>query len=243
MEPTKKRKPINLKQYEPFTDFQGLTTKDFQGVDVLKAVENQAEMIRIINNSRWKDSLCLSILVETYLDTLKKQNPTNAIAAFWDAAAKYKGTDILTEPMWNTLEAAFRGEVKAIQIMVRANPDTMHLPFVASRVAEIIRGAKYGLTKKDDSGQSEILRNKTLWNDFLPKRSGGDYPFDNPDYIKGLFDLEKQESGKVPHGKSGRFAESDRIGLAEKLSKKLRLSPDTILKKAKLYKKRGRPRK
>jgi len=196
-----------------------------------------------IKRRRGKDSMILSILVSEYQRKAKTEGTDAALAHFWRYQATLS-TKSLTEDMVTVLAKANGGDAGATQIIVRACPDAIHLPFIASNMAAVVRTYKYAKVGKRIDGRDAYLEDEEVtereallkefrkenWDAFLPKRTGGDLPYAAEDLARVVKKARQQK-------------ERNEHDLYTEIGKELNISSDVIKKKVKIKNGRGRPRK
>lgn len=117
---------------------------------------------------------------------------------------------------------------KAVSYIVKANPDTMELPFIHKAMANLIR--LYRDTVIERKSPDKTLEDlKEIWDSFLPSRQGGNIPYKQSDLQKLLYIGIKQGYTKI-----------DAI---ETISKKLNISIETLNKILRVKDSKGRPKK
>lgn len=172
------------KQYHPFNDFKPPKIwLDSQGAELpwREVAKRMREM------PYEKDSEMLSYLTDVYRSELKDGGETKALQKFWQEVGKMRSVGFLTDDMEKTLLEAKAENIEAVQVMVRANPVTIHLPFVAQVMRYVVSQYKYC-----DAGVGVLPEVRKSWNKFLPSRSGGDVTYSNSD-IERLFTMARKQ--------------------------------------------------
>jgi len=231
----KKRKSQNEVQYQPFNDFIGMTTEEHPKTfpDQVPSLEEWAEASK---SAEPRHSESLHILMKLYREAIKTEGEDKALTVFWIHAAKLcdGGKGYLSTDQWNLLQDAFKGNISSCKLLVRSCPDTIHLPFVADAMAGLVRAVKAA-----SIGKGEVQRIKDEWADFLPRRQGGDIPYD-PEILEALLQKAREE------GSSGRFghkAQASKEYAAGIVADLLGISDESVLKKTVKKTTRGRPKK
>jgi len=195
-----------------------------------------------IKRHQGKDSMILSILVSEYQRKAKAEGIEVALVHFWSFQAKLSPKTLNTD-MRQVLVTALSGDTAATQIIVRACPDAIHLPFIASNMAMIVRKYKYSKVAKRQGARDAYVEDdevkerresikdiRDAWDGFLPKRSGGDLPYTIEDLRRAVKKVRRQAEGN----------EHDQN---VELGKELNISSEAIRKRVKTKEGRGRPRK
>lgn len=211
------------KQYGPFTDFKsfaGFYWEDLENITPQGVAE-------IIKKRETKDSLVLEILIVQFVETSKKEGEIPALIEFWQLVEKLrkegvnKSPPLLTPEMYSVLEKASRGDLKACQIIVRAHPDTIRLPFIMDIMVELIRKVKYA--------RSDVPTLRDKWSQFLPSRPSRDIPYSEKS-VRGLSKMVKQDKRvKLPTDKTGEL-----LGISGESVRRASIKPERG---------RGRPKK
>ena len=173
-----------------------------------------------------------------YIETMTDENLKNWLSK---AGPGVKGLSFITNEMRLSLYRAQAGELEDAQVIVRACPDAIHLPFIASAIASVVQTYKYAKIGKKISGRDAYLEDgeepertpllkpfrKTYWDAFLPKRTrtGGDLPYTHEDKRRVRIKARKQGADITEVAKE--------MGIGER----------ALRDKAKIEKGRGRPKK
>ncbi|PQP35647.1 hypothetical protein C6A37_01410 [Desulfobacteraceae bacterium SEEP-SAG9] len=185
-----------------------------------------------------EDSKMLSYLVDIYRSELKHNNQKEALDMFWKEVenTRYFG---LTDDMKKVLLDAKAGNIKAAQIMVRANPVTIHLPFVAQAMRYVVSQHKYC-----DSKGANILKDiEYSWKDFLPKRTGGNITYNHSDLKRLILLAEKQMCEETKINVRGKKVQKTFSDAREAVAEALNISDEYLKRNIKIKTKRGREKK
>lgn len=106
------------------------------------------------------------------LKVLVRSYKAKGLTHFWDVAREFLSSGYLTKEEWGILCDAEAGNIRAVQLLVKANPEVIVLPFVADVMIEILRKYKNTLTSKCRNKDKKIYSNdiRLEWEDFLPAR-------------------------------------------------------------------------
>lgn len=118
------------------------------------------EIAKGLKRHRGKDSMGLKILVSTYQEKAKTLGVDVAMNYFWAQQAELS-PKIFNADMRKILVKAFLHDIEATQLIVRAYPDAIYLPFIAYNMASILDDFKYSKVNKGqlNLSASEYLRN------------------------------------------------------------------------------------
>lgn len=179
-----------------------------------------------------KDSLTLRFLVAEYRKAAKTLGTDAALKDSWEKLSGWSPA-IFTDDMRQVLVKARQGDLDAAQTIVRACPEAVHLPFIADCMSAVVQRFKYSKIGKRTDGKDHYAKGeearhsledlRAAWDGFLPKRAGGDVPYAAED-LKRVFKKARQQG-----------AAADEIGEA------FGVSAQTVKKKIKIHKSRGRP--
>ena len=219
-------------QYYPFDDFLNLTIFDYGPDGEELPWREVAKQMRKI--PREKNSEMLAHLTRVFRNELENIGETKALEKFWQEVEKMRNEGFLTDDMEKELLDAKAENIKAAQVMVRANPYVIHLPFVARAMRSVLYQHKYCDSKKIKDSELHILSEvKGLWNDFLPKRTGGDITYSHADLKRLVLLAEKQI----------RREGFNKIDAREAVAEALNVSIEYLKRNIKIKAKRGRPKK
>lgn len=122
------------------------------------------------------DDWLLDMLIDRYEEALRSpylRGPGHAEALFWEEVKKYAVE--LTQGELDILNKAKGGDLRAVQILVKANGRILRLPFAQTAIIELLRQQKYNTSK-----EGAALKDK--WGDFLHKRAKGKILYDNTSF-------------------------------------------------------------
>lgn len=198
-------------QYDPFDDFNScITGYDIQGEEL--PWQEVARRLRKMPHEQ--KSEMLSHLTDIYRTELKSNGEIKALERFWrevELLLHDQGAYV-TKEMFEILQEAKAGNIKAAQVMVRANPVVIHLPFIAQILRYVISQHKYCDAK---DGVLEDIK-KTNWDGFLPPRIKR-ITYDKED-LRKLVELVRKQEHK------------DKQRAVEMVSDVLKISRESILK-------------
>jgi len=208
----------------PFDDFHqpSISTYGPDGEEI--PWHKVAERMRTM--PREKESEVLEYLTGQFRKIRKETGETMAIEAFWNEVEELRMLGALSPAMVEALlkvKDPGKINIEAAQMMVRAAPVTIHLPFVANAMRYVIFTHKSG-----DPGTDVLDDAKKRWKGFLPDRSGGKYTYGAGD-IRMLTNLVQKQMG---------------IGLDKarhKVAEALDVSYEYVKKLTKTKNKRGNP--
>jgi len=232
-------------QYYPFDDSLNLTIFGYGSDGEELPWREVAKRMR--ETPREKNSEMLAHLMRVYRKELEYNGEIKALKKFWQEVEKMDNLGFLTDDMEEVLLDAKAGNIKAVQVMIRANPYVIHLPFIAQVMRYVIFQHKY-CDPKTGGPLSDI---KIAWSEFLPKRAGGNVTYSHADLKKLILLAEKQiseegdadligDTNDIPGLIQPSFTLSAAI---EAVAKELNISEGYINKNIKFNRKRGRPKK
>ena len=160
---------------------------------------------------------------------LRKKENAN-IREWLKTAKPVKGLSFLTNEMRLFLYRAKAGEIKAAQIIVRACPESIFLPFIADVMAKIAVRHKYKIKSRD----THEISAHDIWEAFLPKREKVQYTLRDLEFV--IKKAVKQDKRPLLHGKEG-------TSLYEDIAEVLGVSVDYLKANYKIKRGSGRPRK
>ena len=224
-----------IKKRLPFTDCRGSSIAGWNKLGIKPTTLTIAT--ERTKESTTADSDILRALVYSYEHTLeKKKGPKKAIAEFWETVHKAYEKKLLSEEEYEILiNASEAGEIassayikpvgikyiRSVQILVKANPVVLKLPFVRDSMINILRRQKY------TSRSSTSL--KDAWLNFLHKRPKGKI-LHSKESLKRLVNLAV-ESGLKP------------VDVYYEVGKALGIGEESLKKMTSIAGRRGRPRK
>jgi len=229
-----------FKQFYPFDDFlKPSFWYDSQGVEL--PWREVAKQMREL--PREQKSEMLSHLTDIYRAELKHNGQDSALKSFWKEVNLMRKCGFLTDDMQKILLAAKDGKIKAAQIMVRANPVVIHLPFIAQIMRGVVSQHKYcdaGIGALGEKGSVQVS-----WKDFLPLRTGGNITYSNSALEKLVLMAEKQtaEAHESKIDRLGRKGPLTFEDVRDNVAKELNISAEYIKRNVPIIKKRGRPKK
>lgn len=223
------KKNLDHARFEPFDDFAGAQGIVYSGhsEDPLPTYRDKAAFVKSLSP---KDSLRLTMLVVAFREASRTMPILEAVTVFWQRAADLRRSGYLSEAQWNALERAYGGDLRAAQLLVRAQPEMLRLPFVHEAMIAVV-------LRQKNARPGEFVE-KLDWLDFLPKRHGGRSPF-LPEHLRALIESAKKE---IPPS-DRRKKTASRLDADEAVAEELGIKPTYLTKTAKLKTGRGRPKK
>lgn len=225
-------------QYYPFDDFLSLTIFGYGSDGEELPWREVAKRMRKM--PRQKNSEILAHLTRVYKNELEHNGEIKALEKFWQEVENMRKIGILTEDMEKVLLNAKAGNIKAAQIMVRANPYIIHLPFIAQVMRYVVSQHKYC-----DSKGYLLSDIKDSWRQFLPKRPGGRITYNDSDLEKlvnmAFRQMSKNQQKKIDS--RGRKVPITFTDAREAVAEELKISSEYIKKNIPIKLKRGRPQK
>jgi hypothetical protein len=177
---------INLPKENPFNDFIKNNYSQLDAYGNERAWQHVAEEMR--SKPRERISRVLNQLTRVYREALENNGQVKALEVFETEIVQLHDIGFLTDNMLVVLQEAQKGNIKAGQYMIQANPETIHLPFIAQILRYVILQFKYC-----DAGRGVLKDIKASWNNFLPKRSGGAVSYSDSD-LQMLIDLAYKQN-------------------------------------------------
>jgi hypothetical protein len=244
--PVKTHKDVSIKKIgnreKPFSTFRGATYAgwvDPQTGDIPLEVH-----IKGTKKSPTGDDEKLHFLVWLYERVLKEKGADVANNELWGAIGGWVKEGVLSKEEYSILcDAEVAGSItqgeiedeiegryfKAVQTIVKANPDTIELPFIRNALKYILRKQKYEITDAESY--------KYRWNNFLHKRPKRKILYSS-ESIKRLVEIAKR------HTKStGRQGGGKTIDAYEIVAEGFGVSEDYLKKKTAIQRQRERPKK
>ncbi len=159
------------------------------------------DILQGIKDDPGRDSEKLRVLVWVYQSHLEKAQQ-EALSHFWNVVEDFVKGGYITHEEWKLLcEAEAVGttdetktqHIKAVQELVKANPLTINLPFIANAMINILREYKNTFTSKTDN-ENKIYGEdlKLKWEGFLPSRKK--IPYSRKDIIEAIRAIQKEEN-------------------------------------------------
>ena len=182
-----------------------------------------------IKRNRGQDSMVLTILVGEYQRKAKTADIDAALEYFWTFQEKLS-PKILNKDMRLFLVKAYGGDTKATHVIVRSCPNAIHLPFIATSMANMV-------TKYKNTVAGKLREIRDTWDDFLPKRSGGLLPYADEDLTR-LVKKAKQQDDRPTSGGRKHIT-----SLYDDIAGEMGIGTDILKKKVKIKAGPGRPRK
>lgn len=159
--------------------------------------------------------------LKSFLSKIENKN----VRKWLRTAKPIRGLSFVTNEMRLFLYQAWAGEIEAAQIIVRACPEAIFLPFIAKTMTKIVIDHKYGEKKRID---------KNAWKGFLPKRRGGMIPLAKKYQKLLLRKIAQQDKRPLISTKEGIPS------LCQVLGEKIGVSASTLKNEIKGLRKRGR---
>ena len=207
----KKIKELPFSDYWPYAGLKGEAGADNE--------LSFRTYINCVKKNLSMESEKLKELVDVYRDHIEKvQREVMSLL-------RHRGLEFLPNlKEWKILRDAMAGDLKAVQKLVKANPETIYLPFIAKAMVSVIREHKNSLKGK---GYIEDVKDK--WEGFLTARPGGAIP-----YNEATLTFLRHKGRKLGLSPS----DTD-----EKIMEGLSLSERALKQKARISNGRGRPKK
>lgn len=229
------------KQFYPFDDFRKFSYSNYDMHGEERPWREIAQEMRKL--PREQKSEMLSHLTDVYRTELRNNSLDKALEMFWKEVDLMRKPELLTDDMYEVLIQAKNGNVKAAQVMVRANPVVIHLPFIAQVMRGVVLHHKYC-----DVGTGVLETVRDSWNSFLPSRWGKNIKsvtYSNSD-LKRLVLLAVKQTAEACESKINRLGRKVSLNFTDvrdNVTKELNISADHIKDNIPIIKKRGRPKK
>jgi hypothetical protein len=162
------------------------------------------------------DDNMLDYFVRQYEGRVREQQK-KAISEFWQDVRRALEKGLLSDEEMEILHKAKYDDIKAIQYLVKANPNVVKLPFIHNAMIQILHKQKY-------SGEG-TLDAKDAWQNFLHQRPKGKKMYSR-ESLRGLIEKGKQEGSELADI-------CEWIGVSE----------DYLKKKTAIKGRKGRPKK
>lgn len=177
-----------------------------------------------LQKSEFNNDEGLRLLVDHYKEAINQYETAALCSLFEIASRATEGEDpYISREFYTTLQNAMKGELEAVQRLVRLNPETIYLPFVAEVLVKLLNEYKHTPNLKSTNLKEQ-------WGLFLCSRAGNSNPYPE-DVIESVLSIAKGESCNLTEAK-------------EKAVNILGMTDRTLQKKrAKLKLKPGRPKK
>ncbi len=222
-QPIKRSRPSDSKQDIPFTHYQGFRYAEWADPKTEEIpLETVANGIR---RSSVGDDQILTYLILEYKEVLKTESPEDSIDNLLSSVDRLFKNKILSMDERLIIIKAMSGDFKATQLLIKANPETIYLPFIADNMIKLLREYK----DKPIPKGANLVDIKDKWMEFLSQRPGGKIPYRNED-IQHLFNHAKKLN--MPSDEA-----------YEKIAELLDISEDSVKRRIKTKTKRGRPKK